>query len=299
MELNPAKTVLKIFCTLFFAAAVLPAGTCMASSPGNFLAQFPKESDGIQSFMAMQAEQQINNFARQRERRPEIDRQGEERHYSEIRSSENTFAFDGIKTGVAFGRVPLIYVLAGYGRADVDFSFTDELTENKYSYSTQTRFENDGFPVFGGGISAMMHDTSVLENSRFSVGADLQYRWLDFEAEEGALFYKSTLHEIQLAIAAGLENLKWRPGGGVTLGLSPYGGAKISHFFGDETFSDPANRDLQGNPDPIHYEGDINPGNHISFFIGTNIDLTQSLFLGMETRFGDDDGYAVQLGYKF
>ncbi|MCF8028875.1 MAG: hypothetical protein K9K81_10965 [Desulfobacteraceae bacterium] len=298
MRADAGKIIAGLSGVILLAILMLP-GKCPAASPGNFLALFPDAPGGVSSFMTLYTERQVNDFARQRERRPEIDSQGEERHYSEIRQSENTFSFDGGKAGAAFGRVPLLYVIAGYGQAEVDFSFTDELTENKEEYSRQAMFENDGFPVFGGGIAAMMFDATVFENSRFSIGGDLQYRWLDFSAEKGALSYTSTLHEIQLSIAASLEDLQWRPMDLLKLKLSPYGGAKIMHFIGEETFADPANTDAHGNPDPIYYSEDLEPGNHVTFFLGTNIEITGPLFLGLETRFGDDEGYAVQLGCNF
>ncbi|MCF8026172.1 MAG: hypothetical protein K9K82_11890 [Desulfobacteraceae bacterium] len=298
MGLVPAKSAAGFFCMMAAAVFFLP-GLCAAASPGNFPAMFPEKPGGVSSFMALQTERQVNEFPAQRDRGPEVDAQGEERHYSEIRKSENTFSFDGIKTGAAFGNWPLVYVIAGFGRADVDFSFTDELTEQKDEYSRQVRFENEGFPVFGCGISAVMHRTEVMGKD-FRFGGDLQYRRLDFEAGKGALSYESDLHEIQIALAATLEDVSWQPPWlPATLVFSPYGGTKVSHFIGSEKFSDPENVDRRGDPDPIYYSGDLDPANHITYFFGTNLDLPRSFFLGVETRFGDDEGYGVQLGCIF
>lgn len=299
MKSRPGIRAALVFCMLFAAFFLLP-GICTAVSPGNFLYLFPDKDSGVKSFALLQTESQVNDFPRQRERRPEIDAQGEERHYSEIRESENTFSFNGAKIGSAFGAWPLVYVTAGFAEAEVDFSFTDELTENKDEYSIHTRFETDGFPVFGAGIAASMYSTQVLEDSRFRIGGDLQYRRLDFKAEKGNLYYASDLHEIQLSVAAAVKNISWKPQSWLPeMMLSPYGGVLVAHFIGDEKFRDPKNTDRKGDPDPIRHEADLDPSNHITFFAGTNIELPGIFFLGLETRFGDDKGYGLQMGCSF
>ena len=286
---------------LLAAASMLllfPAGSA-ALPPGHFLELFPDKEQESRFFFSLQADSQENDFDRQRERRPEIDFQGEERHYAEIRESEATFSQAGIKTGAAIQNLPLLYVTAGYGQAEIDFSFIDELTDNKNEYSKNISFDSDDFPVLGGGIAFRFIRKPVFKSSFLEAGMDLQYRYLDFEAEEGAIEYESTLHEIQLSLAAGLERVNWNLFSLLPLTFSPYGGAKITHFIGDETYADPTNADNAGNPDPIYYTGDIDPGNHISFFAGASFPLTQSLLFTLETRFGDDDGYAANLTARF
>ena len=291
----PAKKVLLLvgFLLLFRPMAG------MAMSPGHFLALFPDKPEESRFFFSTEANRQKNEFNEQRERRPEIDEQGEERHYSEIRESELTFSHAGIKTGAAVKSLPLIYLTAGYGKADINFSFTDELTGQKDEYTNQLSVDSESFPVFGGGIAARFIRKPVFENNFLEAGMDLQYRHLDFEAEDGAIQYESTLHEIQLSLAASIERVQWHLFSLIPLDFSPYGGAKISHFIGDESYSDTANTDDEGNPDPIFYTGDIDPGNHITFFAGAGFKLTRSFLITIETRFGDDDGYAANLTARF
>lgn len=270
-----------------------------AMPPGHFLELFPDKEKESRFFFSLQADSQENDFDRQRERRPEVDASGEERHYSEIRASEVTFSQAGIKAGASVRGLPVVYLTAGYGEADIDFSFTDELTERKNSYSRQISFDSDSFAVIGGGIAARFIRKPVFEESFLEAGMDLQYRYLNFEAEQGAITYESTLHEIQLSLAASLEKVEWELFSLVPVTFSPYGGATVTHFIGDESFTDPANTGTAGNPDPISYSGDIDPGNHISFFAGASFPLTKHFLFTLETRFGDDDGYAANLTARF
>jgi len=284
-----------------FAAALLLMipGLSMAMPPGHFLELFTEDEKDKRFSLSLQADRQTNNFEEQRDRRPEVDSQGEKRHYSERRQSEVTFSQAGIKAGAAISDLSLIYVTAGYGLADIDFAFTDELTEQKHTYNRNVSFKSDGFPVLGGGIALSFIRKPIFRNNILEMGMDLQYRFLDFDADEGEVTYKSTLHEIQLSLAAGIERVQWNLFSQVPVTFSPYGGAKISHFIGDESFSDPANTDEQGNPDPVYYSGDLDPGNHVTFFAGVSFPCAQNLFITIETRFGDDDGYAANLTAKF
>jgi hypothetical protein len=282
-----------------FALAFLLSSACEAASPGPFLSLFPAEKNENGFFFMLQGDQQMNEFPKQRKRRPEVDSNNEERHFSEIRSSEVTFATAGMKTGFSFKGLPYIYLLGAYAEADVDFSFTDELTGNKRSYSEEFSFDTDDFIVAGGGLAARFFRKPVFGDSHLSIGADLQYRWLEFEASRGRVAYESTLHEIQLSLAAALEEMVLGGAYGLRLMVSPYAGAKIIHFIGDERFSDPANIDSTGEPDPIFYTGDLQASEHIAYFVGTGIGITEHLLMGLEARFGDDDGYAVHLGLTF
>jgi|GEM_PF-4613893 len=291
---------LKCWMLLYTAALilVLPA-LSVAMPPGHFLELFTENEKVSRFFLSIQADRQTNNFDEQRDRRPEVDSQGEERHYSEIRQSEATFSQAGIKAGAVINDLSLVYVTAGYGLADIDFAFSDALTKQKRSYNRNVSFESDGFPVLGGGIAFCFIQKPIFRNSILEMGMDLQYRFLDFEADEGRVTYKSTLHEIQLSLAAGIERVEWNLFSQIPVTFSPYGGVKISHFIGDESFSDPANTDDQGNPDPVYYSEDLDPGNHVTFFAGASFPCTQNLFITIETRFGDDDGYAASLTAKF
>lgn len=286
---------------LLFAAAMILLFPALSSAmpPGHFLELFPENEKKSRFFFSMQADSQTNDFEKQRERKPEVDSQGEERHYSEIRQSEVTFSQAGIKAGAAINDLPLLYVTAGYGLADIDFHFTDELTGQKNSYTKNISFESDSFPVLGGGIAFRFLRKPVFENSILEAGMDLQYRWLDFEADEGEITYESTLHEIQLSLAAGLDMVEWNLFSRIPVSFSPYGGAKIAHFTGDETYADAANKDAEGDPDPISYNEDLDPGNHVSFFAGASFPFTQNLLMTIETRFGDDDGYAASIIARF
>jgi hypothetical protein len=159
--------------------------------------------------------------------------------------------------------------------------------------------DSDTFPVFGAGICARIYRTPVFENNHFNLGLDLNYRFLDFDINEQEIRYQSQLHEIQLSIAGSVDTIAWNPFTWVKLVFSPYAGFKISHFIGDETYGDHDNNDSSGNSDPIVYEGDLDVSNHISFFVGTGVQLTQSMTMTIETRSGDEDGYALSLIYKF
>src|SRR6056297_1101383 len=289
---NPRKAVFR----LAVAALVLlyPAAAA-AMPPGHFLELFPDKHNENHFFITLQADSQENEFERQRHREAEVDAQGEERHYAEIRQSEVTFSRAGARAGTALQDLFLFYLSAGYGEADIDFSYTEELTPQKNSYSRQISMDSDGFPILGCGISARFFRKPVFKNSVLEAGLDLQYRLLDFEGDEGAVHYESTLHEVQLSLAASIERVQWNLFDTIPVVFSPYGGAKITRFKGDESYEDPANTDARGNPDPISHSDDLDPGNHVSFFAGASFPVTQTFYLSMETRFGDDDGYAASL----
>jgi len=285
----------KILLLLFF---ILPQnGFC--ASQGNFLELFPaKPGDGYYSIM-VQLDYQENEFSAQEERKPDTDSSDYERHFSETRSSDNIFSYSGIKAGGSYKNLPFIYITAGYGEADMDFSFSDGLTENKLTYSKEISLESDPFPVFGAGICARIYRTKLFKENHFNLGLDLNYRFLDFDMKEKEIEYSSELHEIQLSLAGSLDKISWKPFSWLNLLFSPYGGCKISHFIGDETYGDLTNKDSSGNPNPVTYQGDLDPSNHISFFIGTGIQLTESTLMTIETRSGDENGYALNLIYKF
>lgn len=278
---------------------LLPAAAA-AVPPGDFLSLFPENGQQSRVFFLLQGDRQENRFAEQKDRRPQVDARDEERHYSEIRQSEAVFSQAGVKTGIAYKNLPLVYLSAGYGEASVDFSFTDELTPQKRSYSNNVTFNSEEFPIFGGGIAFRFFRKPVLDGRHLSGGMDLQYRYLDFHADKGALKYESTLHEIQLSLAVCLEHVKWEAFSLIPLEFAPYTGAKIVHFIGRETFYDPENTYSEDEiPDPIFYRGNLDPGNHVSLFTGVSLHITPTLLMTLETRFGDDYGYAVQLGTTF
>lgn len=289
--------------TLFLLAAaalvLLYPAAAAAMPPGHFLELFPDKQNDNHFFITLQADSQENEFDRQRHREAEVDSNGEERHFAEIRQSEVTFSQAGARAGAALQDLFLLYLFAGYGEADIDFSYTDELTPQKNSYSRQISMDSDGFPVLGGGISARFFRKPVFKNSFLEAGLDLQYRLLDFEGDEGAVHYESTLHEVQLSLAASIERVQWNLFHTIPVVFSPYGGTKITRFKGDESYKDPANTDGKGNPDPISHSDDLDPGNHVSFFAGASFPVTQTFYLSMETRFGDDDGYAAQVTARF
>jgi hypothetical protein len=295
----PLTSILANYRVIAMLVLLLAPATAAAMPAGHFLELFPDTAREDRFFISLQADSQENDFDRQRERRPDVDAGGEIRHYSEIRESEITFSQAAIKTGAAIKGLALVYLTAGYSQADIDFSFTDELTEGKNSYSKKISMDADDFAVFGGGIAARFVRKPVFKESFLEAGMDLQYRYLDFEAEKAGVKYESALHEIQLSLAAGIERVKWNLFSVIPVTFSPYGGVKISHFIGDESFRDPANTDGRDEPDPIYYSGDIDPGNHISFFAGAGFPLTQNFLLNIETCFGDDDGYAAILTARF
>jgi len=293
---------------LIFAVGLLFLMPAFAAAmpPGHFLALFPETRDENRFFLSIRADSQESEFPAQADRKPEANSQGDVRHFAEIRKSTATFYHAGVKTGLAYKNRSLLYLTAGCALADIDFSFTDELTPQKREreYTRNISFDADEFPVFGGGIAFRFLRKPALETSHLSAGMDLQYRYLDFDADKGALQYKSRLHEIQLALETSLEKVKWNLFSKIPLEISPYGGAKIIHFIGDETFFDPENTYSEENedeeiPDPIYYSGDLDPGNHISLFAGASIHITRSLLMTIETRFGDDDGYAASLTSRF
>ncbi len=297
MSVFMEKRLLLLLLLCWFLSVFSPAPSSAAQ--GNFLDLFPGESNRTFFVTALQADYQENTFSRQRERRAQIDASGSERHFSETRSSSTALSYRGIKAGLALGSLPLVYLTAGYATLDLDFSFSDELTPGKSTYSTRISMDSDTFPVFGAGVCARIYRTPVFENNHFNLGLDLNYRFLDFDINEQAIRYQSQLHEIQLAIAGSVDTIAWNPFSWVKLVFSPQAGFKISHFIGDETYKDPDNNDSSGNSDPIDYEGDLDVSNHISFFVGTGVQLTQSMTMTIETRSGDEDGYALNLVYRF
>ncbi|MCP4118393.1 MAG: porin family protein [Desulfobacteraceae bacterium] len=269
------------------------------ASQGNFLDLIPVTPGETCYAVVLQADYQKNEFPQQRDRKTEIDSIGQERHFSEKRSSDNTFSYSGIKAGVNLKNLPFFYLTAGYAKAEIDFSFSDELTRNKKKYSKSVSMESDAFPVFGAGICGRIYRTEMLKDYHFNLGLDLNYRFLDFDMNENDIDYASELHEIQLSLAGSVDSFTWKPFSRLELNFSPYAGCKISHFIGDEVYKDLSNRDYTGTPDPISYKGDIETSNHVSFFLGTGIQLTRSMLMTIETRSGDENGYALNLIYKF
>ena len=303
MEKNLAmEKSLPLLLLVFLLLSVFP-GVSFSASQGNFLDLFPDTPTQTFFVALLQADYQENTFAEQRDRKPETDGSGYERHFSESRSSSANFSYSGIKAGMAPRGLPLFYVTAGVATVDLDFSFSDELTPNKMTYSTHLSMDSDTFPVFGAGVCARIYRTQMFENKHFNLGLDLNYRFLDFDISqnqgEKQIEYQSQLHEVQLSLEGSIDSIAWNPLSWLKLVFSPHLGFKISHFIGDETYLDPTNIDNAGNPDPIEYNGDLDVSNHISFFVGTGIKLTQSMTMTVETRSGDEDGYALNLIYTF
>lgn len=293
---------------LFALAAVcwltiVHPATSFSASQTNFLDLFPEETDSSFFVGVLQADYQENTFSAQRERRAEKDATGYERHFSETRSSSNTFSYSGIKAGMGLKGLPLVYLTAGLAKVDMDFSFSDELTPNKAYYSTVVSLDSDAFPVFGAGVCARIYRAPVFTNNHLNLGLDLNYRYLDFDMSKNTggrrVDYESQLHEIQLSIAGSIDNVPWNPFSWLDLKFSPFLGFKVSHFIGDETYKDPMNLDRSGNPDPIYYTTDLDVSNHISFFIGTGVQVTESMTMNFETRSGDEDGYALSFICRF
>jgi len=297
----------KLYITILFFIVLGPLKV-WAAPCGNFLGFFPEKSGETFMVFSMDADSQENTFPEQKRRERDISSYGEERHYSETRSSKIKFSYLGIKTGIALKNFPFMYVTAGYANADMDFSFRDDLTNTKSSYSLDTSFESDNFPVFGGGLSARIYRKQILGDKILNLGIDAQYRLLDFdktfqtESEDAGkheISYSSTMHEIQLSLEGSLGEFTWRPVSKISLDLTPYLGWKISHFIADETFADKGNINRAGEPDPIRYKDDIEVASHISAFAGVTIGLTDVMTLDIETRFGDEDGYTIYCSYKF
>ncbi|MEA1969730.1 MAG: hypothetical protein U9N77_16120 [Thermodesulfobacteriota bacterium] len=286
-------------------------GNLFAASCGNFLESFSEKKDDTICFVKIMTDTQENYFATQRDRVSEPGSDGTNRHYAEARSSALKTLYHGIKAGIALKKFPVLYLTAGYAKTDVDFSFSDKNTEHFHSYSKDTSFESDYFLVFGGGVSAEIFKKEVLKDKTVTAGVDLQYRLFDFDAKKrvetestGAydMDYSSTLHEVQLALACSLKNISWNPFSKITLLFAPYGGCKISYITGDEKYDDPGN--VYGSStayfhDPVSYAGDIEDSNHISWFAGTSVKISESIMMNLETRSGDEDGYTLSFTYKF
>lgn len=260
--------------------------------------------------IGLEYERQENIFPDQVERNIEEDNIGDERVYTTTRSSVNSYAYSGVKVGFKFKKSPFIYLTAGYAEADVDFNFEDTLTDNKFTYNINTTFESDVFPVYGGGFSVQPVKKEIFENHNLHLGLDVRYRYYDFDAKKRAgsedtewyeMAYASELHEVQLALVGAVDGFSWKPFSGLTLSFIPYAGVKVSHFFADETFSDSGNV-ISGygfQNDPIYYQDDIQETNHISYFAGVGLGLTEKIIVGLEARTGDEDGYACNVSFKF
>ncbi|MBI9090070.1 MAG: hypothetical protein JEZ12_12715 [Desulfobacterium sp.] len=281
-----------------------------AASNTHFPCLFESETTKSIFMIGLEYELQENMFPDQTERAVEKDSINENRIYTKLRSSVNSYAYAGVKAGFKFKSLPFFYLTAGYAEAEVDFNFQDTLTDNKYSYRINTTFESDAFPVYGGGISLQPYKKEISENHHLNLGLDLRYRYFDFDVKKRAgsettewydMEYASKLHEVQLSLVAAVDGYEWQPFSGLTLKFTPYAGCKVSHFFADETFSDSGNivTDEGFKNDPIYYEGDIQETNHISFFGGVGIGLTKNIILGLEARTGDEDGYACNVSFKF
>ena len=281
-----------------------------AASNAHLPCLFKNETSKRMFLIGLEYELQENTFSNQLERSVEKDSVGDDRIYATTRSSVNSYTYAGVMAGFKWKNLPLFYLTAGYAEADVDFKFEDALTDKQYSYNIQTTFKTDAFPVYGGGISVQPVKKEIFENHTLHLGLDLRYRYFDFDAKKSAgsedtelydIKYASELHEVQLTLVAAVDGFSWTPHSKLPLSFTPYAGAKVSHFFADETFSDSGNT-VNGygfQNDPIHHEDDIDVTNHISYVAGVGIGLTEKIILGLELRTGDEDGYACNVSFKF
>lgn len=254
--------------------------------------------------VALEYYKQKNEFAYQRDRFPWYDPNlspPEERHKIISRSSINDFNSSGIKAGVTFGSNVFLYCNLGAMESKIDFMFTDETTlldgGGSSYYEVEEHFSSDSDFYYGLGVSAIMHDT-INNGIPIKSGVDLKYKNFGMSADNTLTMeipttttmktsYETELHEVQLSF---LTSFQFKP-------ISPYGGLRLSCFFGDETYiNDQADKYYTKN---IYYKNSIDWQTYLGFVAGVTIPVKEWFSIDVEAQFGDEEGYFFSCLAKF
>ncbi len=259
--------------------------------------------------LTVETDIQHTTFSRQYRRGPDIDANGFERQFAEIRSSSLDMNYGGIRAGLALDGLPMVYLSAGCATADLPFYYQDTLTPGKDSYEREISFEVDPFFIPGGGIAATLMKKKVFGEKQLIVGLDLGYRFMDISTSKtvsmanedlNKVSYEAKMHECQLSLFGSLDSFLWQfPFTRIDIGVIPYAGWKISVYFADEVYRDPENETTTGESDPVLWDDSIDISNQMSFITGLGISLNDRMMMGIETRFGDEDGYTLLFTYGF
>jgi hypothetical protein len=213
----------------------------------------------------------------------------EERHYPQWRWSNNSLKTYGVKIGVPYKDVAVIYTVLGMSEADVDFYFKDRTVS--WDFMTGSSFTSgpDLFYGIGAGI--------VIQRGEYykvplTLGMDVSYRRYSVDEDKQAAngtAYKANLDEVQLAFCLSAE----------AGNFSPYVGFKVASITGHETY---INRNFESSyygEGYIHYNQNITWSKDIGYFIGVTTSMQGKMSLGIEVRGGDERAFGVNATKRF
>lgn len=275
---------------------ILWPGTVFAAPVGNIGqgSSLFRDNPSILFATSIIADHQKNTFLKQITRFPWTNpgiSPPEERHYQQIRQSKTTINTLGAKLGLSILDKGSVYALVGTSVSSIDLTYEDWTVERGFNLSES--FDSGPELFYGLGASLILH-RGEYKKIPLTFGMDVSYRRLTIEEDRlnkvaEQTFYHSDLDEIQLAFCLSADLKRW----------SPYVGAKVASITGTEEY---INRleDSDYYPEGyIHYNEDITWSKNIGFAAGVTTSITEGLSVGLEVRFGDEQGLGLNATARF
>jgi hypothetical protein len=214
----------------------------------------------------------------------------ETRVYSQTRRSRNTLDNLGIQIGIPLNDSAYVYSLIGASQSRIVLHYTDWTVSR--SFSRVDTFTSGPDVYYGVGAAFVMLRETYENHIPLTFGMTaqyLRYSLSDDQLETNNVSYSCSLSEIQLGLCLSTNIGPY----------SPYLGAKAASLTGKEDYVDKNDASAYFPEGYVHYTNDITWFKNIGYFIGVSRYFNDMVSVGLEIRFGDEEGLGLTATTRF